>query len=123
MISTWHVFLVAICVVGACGTAQAGGRSSPSLRISDIALVGDEIQLVAQASTHTRGLAIFGGPTNRVSNVHDYFVRYRLPKEAGKPPQWIETHEILSAHGKPFGDRRRQAFRQRRQNPAGGLHQ
>jgi hypothetical protein len=97
--------LVSVCFLTACCLAQAGGRISPSLRITDIALAGEEIQLVAQAGINSRGPGIFGGPVNRLSNVHDYFLRFRLPKDPRKPPEWIATHEILSATGKPLGDR------------------
>jgi hypothetical protein len=97
--------LVTTCFLTICCLAQAGGRISPSLRITDVALVGDEIQLVAQAGINTRGPAIFGGPTSRLSNVHDYFLRFRLSKDPRKPPEWAATHEILSAKGTPFGDR------------------
>lgn len=90
------------------GRAGAGGgfpRSGPDLRPDNIALVGDEIQVVVRTSSYTRGPGFMGGPTGRDYDFHFYLVRYRLPREAGKAAEWVETHELLSPAGRPWGDR------------------
>src|SRR5450755_2506701 len=88
--------MTALGILGACPIAGASPESGPDLRPDVIALFGDEIQVIVRTSIYTRVSGFMGGPAGRDYGYHFYLVRYRLPRGAGKPAEWIETQELLS---------------------------